>query len=71
LLSDKTTYVPWGTPLIGIAGTSATAGATQGAGGNGFLIEEQLAVAKQAVARSVLSIMPTFDTLVRETGAEG
>ena len=42
-----------------------------GEGGNTAITEEQLAVAKQAVARSVLSIMPAFDTLARETGVEG
>jgi hypothetical protein len=42
-----------------------------GEGGKAAITEEQFAVAKQAVARSVLSIMPAFDTLARETGVEG
>jgi hypothetical protein len=33
-----------------------------------YMTEDQLVVAKQAVARSVLSIMPAFDTLAKETG---
>ncbi|ODQ99158.1 hypothetical protein BHQ21_25465 [Mycobacterium sherrisii] len=42
-----------------------------GEGVNAAITEEQLAVAKKAVARSVLSIMPAFDTLAKETGVEG
>ena len=34
------------------------------------LDEEQFLVAKQAVARSVLLMMPSFDALVREAGIE-
>lgn len=42
----------------------------QKAAGNAVINEEQLVVAKQAIARSVLSVMPAFDALAKETGVE-